>query len=154
MTKWADFFSDGREYSQVFYSYISSFLTDLKHSIIKFNTKFGFSQTLLSVVNDKKLKDWSTTYWLYLSCRAFLLIILIKKFFYLHEEMTVLESKYWKTWNSANPVNVTFPSILTLVPSFLDENWNFFYQNDQQKKLCKIGFVNKLSDIFVFFRWL
>ncbi len=28
---------------------------------------------------------------------------------------------------------------------------NIFYQNDQQKKLDKIGFVNKVSDIFVFF---
>ncbi len=26
--------------------------------------------------------------------------------------------------------NVTFPSILTLAPSFIDENGHFFYEND------------------------
>jgi hypothetical protein len=54
-------------------------------------------------------------------------------------------------WKDTVQSNVTVPSILALVPSFLDENWKFFYQNDQRKKLYKGEFVNKLSETFLFF---
>jgi hypothetical protein len=64
--------------------------------------------------------------------------------------MTVLELKYWKTSNNASRSSVIFSSILTLAPSFLDQNKKKFYQNDQHKKLYRIGFDNKFLKTFLF----
>jgi hypothetical protein len=44
-----------------------------------------------------------------------------------------------------------FPVFLLSWRHFLMKIGKGFYQNDQQKKLYKIGFVKKFSEIFVFF---
>jgi len=56
----------------------------------------------------------------------FRLNILVKEFFYFYEEKTVLGSRYLKMANSTDGSNVTFSSILNLVPLFLEENRKFF----------------------------
>jgi hypothetical protein len=120
-----------------FYSHINSLLIHFKSSIIYFRRKLAFFPGTFISSQQQKIEVYLKSYWQTLFCRAFSVDHFGKKSVHSHQEMTVLESKYRKTWNRADPSNMTFSSILILVPSFPDENRNFFYQNDQQKKFYK-----------------
>ena len=60
------------------------------------------------------------------------LIILVKKSWYFHQQMTVIWSKYWNMPNSSS--YLIFFSILTISPSFVDESINFFLPKWSAKK--------------------
>jgi hypothetical protein len=42
-------------------------------------------------------------------------------------------------------------SILSIASSFLNELWNFFYQNNQRKRLYEVWYERKFSEYFVIF---
>ena len=63
---------------------------------------------------------------------VFELIILVKKSFYFHQEMTMAGSKYWK--KSSTKSYFTSFSILTLAPSFVDVSVNIFLPKWSAKK--------------------
>jgi hypothetical protein len=50
----------------------------------------------------EKNKDIQKLIDIFYSAELFMLIILVKTFFYFDQEMTVLESKYWKISHDSN----------------------------------------------------
>lgn len=125
LTKWAEFFPDDRDNFQVFIHVSAAYqhILNLASSTSIRNLAFLPSP---SVVNHKNQKGIRKLIEISCSVELFLLIILIKKTLYFHQEIMLLESKYWKTWNSAGRNNEKFFNILTLVPLFLDENRKTF----------------------------
>ena len=81
--------------------------------------------------------------------QLFSLIILVKKYLHLHQQMTVLGSKYCETWNSF--WYLTFFSILTLPLSFLDESKKFFLPKWSARRALQTGLCQKILEFFFFF---
>jgi hypothetical protein len=50
----------------------------------------------------------------------------------------MLESKYWQPQAGVTDKTKMFMSILSLASLFIDQIVNFFYQNEQWKKLHKV----------------
>ena len=101
----------------------------------------------ISVIHDRQSEEANyERFWFFdpllsvsLSGRVFFADHFAQKMFIFHQELPVLESKYWYAFEVYRPLYQDVRGILTRAPVVLDEKWKFFEQNDQRRKLYKTG---------------